>query len=84
MLAIQWCVLRLDKHESDGPSHFENSVKMLCKISRVQHKSNLSTATFPCKLPESFNIWNFKTLVQFYNYSRERRGKALPIVISIS
>lgn len=79
MLAIQWCILRIDKLESNIPSHFENSVKMLCKISRVEHKGNLSTATFPCKLLESINIRNFKILVQFYNYSRQSRGKDLPI-----
>lgn len=34
-------------------------------------------------LLESINIWNFKILVHFYNYSRQSRGKALPIVICI-
>ena len=65
------------------PPHFENSIKMLCKISRVEQKDDLSTASFPGKLLESINIWNFKILVHFYNYSRQSRGKALSIVICI-
>ena len=66
------------------PPHFENSIKMLCKISRVEQKDDLSTVSFPGKLLESINIRNFKILVHFYNYSRQSRGKALLIVICIS
>lgn len=40
--------------------------------------------TSPHKLHESINKWNFKILVHFYNYSRQSRGKALPIVLCIS